>query len=137
MRTGSLATRLSIWMVGILLLPVAFSQTETAAINGFVTDSSGGVVPAADVVATNVATNAAYPVQTSEAGYYVITPLPIGTYTITVEVPGFKTGVAENITLQVQQRAKIDFSLEVGELTEVVTVESAAPLLTTEETSLG
>ena len=137
MRFSSLAARSSIWMVVILLLPVAFSQTETAAINGFVTDSTGGVVPAADVVATNVATNAAYPVQTSEAGYYVITPLPIGTYTITVEVPGFKTGVAENITLQVQQRAKIDFSLEVGQLTEVVTVESAAPLLTTEETSLG
>ena len=135
MRISSLAPTAAVWMV--LALPVAFSQTETAAINGFVTDASGGVVPAADIIATNVATNAVHPVQTSEAGYYVITPLPIGTYTITVEVPGFKTGVAENITLQVQQRAKIDFSLEVGELTEVVTVESAAPLLTTEETSLG
>ena len=121
----------------LVLAPPLSGQTETAAINGFVSDSTGGVVPAADVVATNVATNAAYPVQTNAAGYYVITPLPIGTYRIAVEVPGFKTGIAENITLQVQQRAKIDFALEVGELTEVVTVESAAPLLATEETSLG
>ncbi len=124
-------------VLAVALVPAVLAQTETAAINGFVTDSSGGVVPAADVVATNVNTNAEYPVQTSEAGYYVITPLPIGTYTIAVEVPGFKTGVADNITLQVQQRAKIDFALEVGELTEVVTVESSAPLLATEETSLG
>jgi len=133
----SLSQRLIVLVAVSSLLSPAFGQTETAAINGFVTDPSGGVVPAADVVATNVATNAAYPVQTSASGYYVITPLPIGTYTIIVEVPGFKTGIAENITLQVQQRAKIDFALEVGQLTEVVTVESSAPLLSTEETSLG
>ncbi len=137
MTTRTVALRLAVCLAAAPLLPVAPAQTETAGINGFVTDSTGGVVPGADVVATNVNTNAEHPVSTSEAGYYVITPLPIGTYTITVEVPGFKTGVAENITLQVQQRAKIDFALEVGDLTEVVTVESAAPLLTTEETSLG
>ena len=124
-------------LVFSLCVSPSYAQTETAGINGFVTDSSGGVVPAAEVEATNVGTNATYPVQTNESGYYVITPLPIGVYTITVEVPGFKTGVAENIALQVQQRAKIDFALEVGAVSEVVTVESAAPLLATEETSLG
>ena len=136
MRVHTLSPGLA--LLAALWLPCsALGQTETAAINGFVTDPSGGVVPAADVLAVNIGTNASYPVQTNAAGYYVITPLPIGTYSITVEVPGFKTGIAENITLQVQQRAKIDFTLEVGQLTEVVTVESAAPLLSTEETSLG
>ena len=137
MTCRTVALRLAVCLAAVSVLPVVSVQTETAAINGFVTDSTGVVVPGADVVATNGHTNAEHPVRTSEGGYYVITTLPIGTYTVTVDVPGFKTGVAENITLQVQQRAKIDFALEVGELTEVVTVESAAPLLTTEETSLG
>ncbi|MFQ5931048.1 MAG: TonB-dependent receptor domain-containing protein [Nitrospiraceae bacterium] len=137
MKQAFIACGYFVSMCLVLCPPVVLAQTETAGVNGFVEDPTGAFIPGADVTAVNVATNATYRALTNESGYYVITPLPIGTYRITVEMPGFKVGVAENITLQVQQRAKIDFTLEIGEVTEQVTVESSTPLLETEDTSMG
>ncbi|MEK7408823.1 MAG: TonB-dependent receptor [Acidobacteriota bacterium] len=112
-------------------------QTDTASISGFVNDPSGSVVSGATVTALNVDTNARYRAVTNESGFYTLTPLRIGRYTLTAEHTGFKREVIAGIVLEVQQRAKVDFALQLGQITEQITVESQSLLLGSEETSLG
>lgn len=116
---------------------IAIAQSDTAGISGFVLDPTGAAVPNALVAAVHVETGARFETRTNESGFYALSPLRIGSYTLTAEVPGFKKEVISGVVLQVQQRAKIDFQLQIGELTEVVRVEGQAPLLASEESSLG
>ncbi len=115
----------------------AMAQTDVAGISGFVLDPTGAAVPGALVTAAHVETGARFETRTSESGFYLLSPLRIGSYTLTAEMVGFKKEVVSGIVLQVQQRAKMDFTLEVGALTEVVQVQGQAPLLASEESSLG
>src|SRR5262249_48478106 len=75
--------------------------------------------------------------RTNESGFYGLTGLHPGTYTLSVEAPGFKTEITSAMELQVQQRATMDFTLEIGPVTEQVTVTSTAPLLNVGDSSLG
>ncbi|HEU4597920.1 MAG TPA: TonB-dependent receptor [Pyrinomonadaceae bacterium] len=98
---------------------------ETAAqINGQVVDSAGAIVPGATVVITNDATNEERRVTTNDDGYYVITPLSPGTYTLTVEQASFKKYVETSITLNAADRRVMNVSLETGNVNETVTVTS-------------
>lgn len=113
------------------------AQVNTASLTGLITDPSGAVVAGATVTARNRATNVAYSSSTDGSGYYVFASLPVGAYDLSIESQGFKKAVREDVVLQVGQKARLDFSLEVGEVTQSVAVEGTAPLLTTQEASTG
>ena len=113
----------------------AFSQT--AQITGTVSDTSGSIVPAAKVVATNLETGVARDSVSNDAGNYLITALLPGSYRITAEATGFKQIKREPVILAVDQIGKIDFTMEVGETRESVTVEASAVLLDSATSTVG
>ncbi|MDW8128947.1 MAG: carboxypeptidase regulatory-like domain-containing protein, partial [Bryobacterales bacterium] len=113
------------------------AQGERGTLNGTVTDPTGAVIPGATVRALNVATGVETTVQTTAAGVYRIPYLPPGTYKITVSAPGFKTAVRENVTLGVAQTLTVDFTLEVGAVTDQITVSAEPPLLETGTAEIG
>jgi len=119
------------------LSPTLLAQQDTATITGQVTDASGLPLVKASVSATHRETNVVVRVSSGQDGIYVATPLRIGTYNLAVEAPGFKKIVQENIPLRVQDRLRIDFRLEIGDVTQTVEVAAEAPLLQSESTSLG
>lgn len=112
-------------------------QEVTAAINGVVTDPSGAQVAGAKVTATDMDRGGSFPTTTNGSGFYIFPRLPIGRYELKVANTGFQTSVQSNITLQLNQNAKIDFTLQVGDLTQTVEVNSAPPILQTESTQLS
>jgi hypothetical protein len=117
--------------------PVAFAQTVTATLTGNVSDQSGALVPNVKVLATNQGTKIEYSAQSNDSGLYTIPFLPIGGYVITVEASGFKRLVTNPIKLEVNQIARVDLKLELGEVTQVVDVQGVAPILQTESTTVG
>ncbi|HYK89163.1 MAG TPA: TonB-dependent receptor [Acidobacteriota bacterium] len=124
--------------VAIGVFPSALmAQVDTGTIVGTVKDATGAVLPNATIVITAVDTGIKTTVSTGAAGTYVATPLRIGEYTVAAEAAGFKTETRKNIVLQVQDRLRIDFELQVGDRTDQVVVEAAPPALQTETSSLG
>src|SRR5215467_705258 len=115
-----------------LVATSAFAQSDRGTITGTVADASGAVIPGATVQAKNVETGLVYTAGSSETGNYTLPQLPIGTYEVTVELPGFKKFVRPGITLTATLSIRIDARLEVGAAGETVTVEAGAPLLKTE-----
>ncbi|HEX8637813.1 MAG TPA: carboxypeptidase regulatory-like domain-containing protein, partial [Pyrinomonadaceae bacterium] len=107
---------------------ISAQEESSATITGQVTDSTGAAVANATVVVTSTTTNQARTVQTNEEGSYSVFPLLPGTYTVSVEQPGFKRSVV-NTTLNARDRRPIDIALEIGEASAVVTVTAEAPLL--------
>jgi hypothetical protein len=105
-----------------------FAQKITGDIEGNVTDSSGAVVGAADISAQNVGTGLVRTAKSSGSGNYRINDLPIGSYKISAEAPGFKT-VVRTAEIQAGALTHADFSLMVGQRNETVEVEGAAPLV--------
>ncbi|MBX5495099.1 MAG: carboxypeptidase regulatory-like domain-containing protein, partial [Bryobacteraceae bacterium] len=120
-----------------MLAGLASAQTITGAITGTVTDPSGSVVPGATVTAVNVATNVATEVVTNEAGIYNLLFLPVGEYTLSVTARGFKKANTASFRLEVNQTARVDVRLEVGEPAQVVEVTDVAPILKTDSTETG
>jgi outer membrane receptor protein involved in Fe transport len=112
------------------------AQVNNASVTGLVTDSTGAVVPNASVTMKNKATNVETSATTDSSGYYTFASLPVGVYTVTVERQGFKRVVLENVNLEVGQKARVDTILEVGAVSESITVTSAT-LLTTQEATTG
>jgi hypothetical protein len=122
----------------LLLLSLrGFGQATTAELSGTVQDASGAVVPGAQVIANNIATNIAHSTVSEKNGHYVVGQLPPGDYTITVEAKGFSKLVQTGLSLQVNQQAQLDLTLKVGAQTETVEVVSQAPLLESESSSVG
>jgi hypothetical protein len=117
-------------------LPLA-AQITSGEITGTITDSAGAVIAGATVTATNPATNTQRTTQTSNAGVYTLTALPPGGYTLRVEKEGFSSQVRSGIELQVAQVARFDLTLQVGSVTEIVEVRGGAPLIETDNTSIG
>ncbi len=130
---------MSILLFGLLTLcpPFALAQQETATITGEVRDANGSVVPKATITVTNVETNVSVRSETNDQGLYTVPSLKPGPYSITVEKPGFKKSVRSGVTLQVNQVARLDVNMQVGELTTAVEVVEAATLLETETSSRG
>lgn len=111
---------------------------NTADVVGTVTDTSGGVLPGATVTITNMGTNVAQTTQTTSGGEYVFDLLQVGTYTVKVELKGFKTYSAASIALSAGDRARVDAKMEVGDVTQTVEVQaSAAPALQTDTSTIG
>jgi len=122
--------------LGVLVTAPAFSQT-LGEITGQVTDSTGGAVPVASIRATNVGTNATRAVVSNDAGVYSFPALQPGVYSVRVEKPGFKTVTRSNIQLEVQQNARIDFELPLGQVSESIEVSADAAVLATENATVG
>ena len=118
------------------LLPCR-AQTPVAEITGRVTDSSQAIVPNAELEVTNVDTGIRWRTVSNESGYYTVPLLPPGNYRITVRLQGFKPITRSGVTLVVNQVARIDFTLEVGGITQTIEVAAAAPLLESQSASLG
>ncbi|HXG46165.1 MAG TPA: carboxypeptidase regulatory-like domain-containing protein, partial [Methylomirabilota bacterium] len=114
-----------------------FAQGERGTFNGTVSDPSGAVIAGATVRAINVATNVETPVTTTSAGVYRMPYLPPGTYRLLASAPGFKTAIRENVILAVAQTLTVDFVLEVGQVTDQVTVSAEPPLLETGTAEIG
>jgi len=94
-----------------------------------VSDQQRAVVPAARVQVTNTATNAVFAATTNESGSYIVPGLPVGIYEISAESEGFKKALRSGVTLQVNQIAQVDLTLEIGAVAEVVEVTGEAPLV--------
>ncbi len=110
---------------------------QNASLTGLVTDRSGAVVSGASVTCKDKATNVEYKATTGDSGYYLFPALPLGAYTVAVEMKGFKKAIHDDVVLEVGQRARNDFSLQVGEVTQVVEVKAAATALETQQASPG
>lgn len=114
-----------------------WAQMDTATLTGIVQDSQGGSIVGAKVEVANTETGVAVHLSTNDRGYYTAPQLRAGVYSVRVAMSGFRTAFRERIVLNVQQAARIDFVLEVGDVNEQVTISAEAPLLESEAASLG
>ncbi|HWQ52188.1 MAG TPA: TonB-dependent receptor [Bryobacteraceae bacterium] len=127
---------LAVSLLLILVWPAA-AQTITGAITGTVADPSGAVFPDIKITVTNAATNVASTTRTNASGVYHFPFLSIGEYTITAEAAGFKKIVLGPFRLEVNQTARMDVKMEIGQVTESVEIRDIAPVLQTESTLTG
>lgn len=128
---------LSLLIAGFLGGSLCTGQEARVTIIGRVTDPTEAAVPGTNVRAINLATNAGGSSVTNESGNFEIPYLLPGIYRVTVECPGFKTAVRDQIELRVGDRLALDFALAVGEVGESVTVTGETPLLETTGASIG
>ncbi len=112
-------------------------QAVTGTILGTVKDPSDAVVNGAQITITNVKTGLVRTAVTDGAGNYLAPFVPPGSYRVEVEAAGFKRAMLGNVEVQVDQKARVDFTLEVGAVTETVNVEAAVPLVSTDTSELG
>jgi hypothetical protein len=115
----------------------AFAQSDRGTITGTVSDPAGAVVANAPIEARNTETGVRYQAEASSTGNYTLVQLPVGTYELSVTVPGFKKYIRQNIAVEVAQTVRIDVALEVGAATESVTVTAESSLLKTESGELS
>lgn len=109
----------------------ASAQGTASRVTGVVLDQNGAVVSGATVTLTNEATNVAFTTETASGGTYTFDSVQVGIYSVAVEKPGFKKFVSTANTVNVNQPATVDVTLEVGALADVVTVQSSAELVQT------
>src|SRR3954454_10460916 len=124
-------------LVAALLATSSALGQSTATIQGTVTDSKGAVLPNARVIVKNRNTSAERTAQTDSDGNYQIAALPVGLYTVEARVQGFKTQLADGVTLEVAKTVVQNFQMEVGALSEQVLVASDVPVIETTTTSVG
>src|SRR5437667_3491182 len=101
---------------------------------GKVTDSSGGVLPGVTVTVTGTGLQQPLVAVTSESGTYQFPSVPVGTYTVTFELASFKKSVRSNIVITSGFNAGVDQKLEIGEMSEEVTISAASPVVDTKKT---
>ena len=113
-----------------------WSQEVTASITGTVADPSGAAVPGATVTATSQERGVSFTALTNDSGLYRITQLPVGTYALKVEKTGFAMASYPPFVLTLNQVARIDVAMKVGQATETVEVTGAAPVMETDTTQV-
>src|SRR4029077_20763265 len=113
------------------------ARGQEAQLTGLITDASGAVVPQAKVSLRNQDTGGRYQTDSNAAGVYTFPCVKPGPYAVTVEKTGFKTVSRTDIKLDVSQNARIDFTLEVGQTTQVVEVNASAPLVDTSDATVS
>ncbi len=133
----SLALALLLLALVILLASSLGAQSITGSITGVVTDASGAVIPGAEVTVINTGTNVRSAAKTGSGGNYTIPLLPRGDYRLEVSAAGFRHFVQEGIVLQVQQTARLDVQMTVGELADSVLVTAEVATLETENATLA
>ncbi|HXK62006.1 MAG TPA: TonB-dependent receptor, partial [Acidobacteriota bacterium] len=111
--------------------------TQRGTITGVVTDPSGAVIPGANVTLTDLDRNQTLETVTGDEGTYTFANVTPGRYQVSVEMPGFSKSVSDQINLASQQTLRVDMALQVGEMSEIVEVRGTAPLLKSEQGSVG
>ena len=126
-------------MFGFVVFPVSdgHGQATTAGLHGIVRDQTGAVIPGVSVVARHVETGRERNTQTNQTGRYLFTQLPVGSYEVVAEQPGFQQQIRRGIELAVGEDATIDFSLAVGEVNQSVVITEEAPLVETTGSSVS
>ena len=133
-------SRCHVWISALLVMFLALSPAlaqSTGTIAGVVVDSQGAGVPGVEVVATNTGTNLPYRAISSEDGSYVIPALPIGNYDLSATANGFKSFRRTGLRLEVSQRLRVDITLELGTVSEVLEVKAEVARVQTEDSNLG
>ena len=115
---------------------VCVAQSDTARLQGTVTDPQGNAVSGAAVNVTSTETGRVSTATTSELGYYTVSALPPGNYRVDIAQKGFKK-VSRTLELQVAQLGVADFQLAVGDVTETITVEAGSPVINLQDSALG
>src|SRR5579871_3299368 len=115
----------TLFVAAILLSTVALHAQNSSSVTGTVRDASGAVLPAADVTLTNVGTGVAQRTATNADGDYLIAGLPAATYNLKITASGFKTFEATGVVLRVNEKARVDAHLEVGQVTSEINVQGA------------
>ena len=128
--------RIGLFLSLSLLSASVLAQTA-GQISGHVSDSSGAVIPKVAVTLSNAATGTSRSTFTTSAGDYEFPDVQPGVYTVQATHPSFKTDTAQNVELQVQQSLRQDFTLQIGEVSQTVTVEASAALLQADNPTLG
>ncbi len=123
--------------VVLLLVPAAYSQILYGSLTGTVTDASNAVVPNATVTITNQATGASRDILTDSHGDYLALNLEPGPYTITIKQAGFATFIQKNVLVVINQQQRVNISLQLGNVTQQVTVEASVPPLQTESAEVS
>jgi Carboxypeptidase regulatory-like domain len=132
---------LSLTILAIVTLFASAAQAQnaisTGSISGQVTDTSGALVLGATVTAENVAAGIKLNTKTNGAGFYTLPSLPVGAYNIAVSQAGFKTTNINDVVVQVGQNTSENVALQVGDLTQSVTIAAEAPLLRATESTVS
>ena len=125
--------------ISVFLLAAAplLSQVDQATILGIVTDNTGSVVAGASVTVRNTGTDERRVTKTDDRGNYIVQALNIGAYEVSVEHPGFSKQTVSGIALIVNQQARIDVKLQVGAVTQELTVQADAPLVQTDDATVS
>src|SRR5437667_37073 len=130
--------RFLIALFGLLLVLRPWSvYAQTASLTGTVTDPAGVVLPGVTITITEAQTNASRMFATDERGNYSVSFLPPRLYRIEAGLPGFKTAIRESVVLSVDDRLRIDFTLQIGEVAEKIVVTTTTPLVQSETSSVG
>jgi hypothetical protein len=124
-------------LVVFILGCVSSGQLYTGSIAGIVTDPSGAVINDAQVKAVDEEKGFSFAAKSDSSGRYVVRPVPPGTYTVSIEVTGFRSERKPGIVLSVNQNASVDFQLKVGAASEVVDVTTSAVELQTQDATTG
>src|SRR5437899_2384254 len=124
-------------LILMMAASLAIAQTTTAAFQGTVTDTTGAVIPAAQVTASNVETGLKRATMTNEAGRFLLSELPPGSYEMTVTLPGFETLVRKGMTLTVGQQANLALVMNVGTIDQRVVVTGDAHIVETTQSSVS
>src|SRR5215469_4207167 len=128
---------LALAVCSLFVALTALSQSDRGTITGAVSDPAGAVVAGAPIQAKNIQTGVLYQGATSTTGNFTIAQLPVGTYEVSVTVPGFKKYTRAGLEVEVAQTLRADITLEVGSNSESVTITADAPLLKTETGELS
>src|SRR5262245_17067631 len=131
---GGLMRVLAFWFAAVTAL---MAQTTSTEILGLVSDSSNAVVPGATVTITRTSTGERRVATTNQSGEYSFPLIEIGDYRVQVEMQGFKSQTVTGLHIELQQKARVNFRLEVGQRAEVVEVQASATLLKTEDAAVG
>ena len=137
MATGSCTLRASLVLAALVIGVGPADAQYRAAVQGTVTDASGGAVPGVAIVATNQATGVATDTVSGDAGFYRISGLSPGTYKVVATLSGFKEAVATDVIVGAEETRGLDLRLEAGDLKESITVTAGAPALQTQNAEIG
>ncbi len=121
----------------VLFFPIVWAQGTGGRILGRIADPTGAVLSGVKVTATNEATGVSQNALSNDSGDFVFPDLPVGTYTLSFDLKGFKNSVRHSIALDVNQVITLNMTMQVGQNQEVVDVTAEAPLVDTSSTQLG
>ena len=133
---AALVVACAVFLAGAFTRPLR-AQIDMGGVAGTVTDPTGAVAPGAELTLTNEATGVSQKGRSTSSGTYTFEAVPAGSYSLKVELSGFKTYVVTGIQVHVQNVVTSDVSLAIGKVSDVLTVTSAQPLLQAQDASLG